>query len=91
MAALFSSCFTGIESTPRISAGDVRKRDAATLTPEQQFLGDISAEPPASWTAGKRFFVTDDKISIIFAPGGAAAAPRPGRARPRERGGGGVL
>lgn len=73
MAALFSSCFTGIESTPRISAGDVRKRDAATLTPEQQFLSDIAAEPPSSWTAGKRFFVTDDKISIIFAPGGADA------------------
>ncbi len=74
MAALFTSCLTRIESTPRISAGDVRKRGAATLTPEQQFLGDIAAEPPSSWTAGKRFFVTDDKISIIFAPGGADAS-----------------
>ncbi len=71
MAALFNSCFTGIESTPRISAGDVKKRDAAVLTPEQKFLGDIVADPPASWQPGKRFYVTDDKISIIFAPGEA--------------------
>lgn len=71
MTALFSSCFTGIESTPRISAGDVRKRDAATLTPEQQFLTDIVPQRPAEWTPGKRFHVTDEKISIIFAPGSA--------------------
>lgn len=71
VAALFCSCFTGIESTPRISAGDVRKRDAANLSPEQQFLTDIVPQPPSQWKSGKRFYVTDDKISIIFAPGPA--------------------
>ncbi len=69
MAALLNSCFTGIESTPRISAGDVRKRDAAVLTPEQKYLTDVKPMTPGSWTAGKRFYVTDDKISIIFQPG----------------------
>lgn len=68
MAALLTSCFTGIESTPRISSGEVRKRDASVLTPEQQFLSDIHPETPATWQKGKRFFVTDDKISIIFQP-----------------------
>ncbi len=71
LAALFNSCFTGIESTPRISTGDVRKRDAANLTPEQIYLSDITPERPADWMPGKRFFVTDDKISIIFMPGDA--------------------
>lgn len=66
---LLTSCFTGIESTPRISSKDVRKRDAANLTPEQLFLSDITSEAPAEWQKGKRFFVTDDKISIIFQPG----------------------
>lgn len=69
LAALSCSCFTGIESTPRISAGDVRKRDAANQTPEQLFLSDIRSERPADWKRGKRFVVTDDKVSIIFAPG----------------------
>lgn len=71
MAALFSSCFTGIESTPRISSGDVRKRDAANATPEQLFLSDVRPEKPTEWKRGKRFYVTDDKISIIFSPGKA--------------------
>lgn len=66
---LLTSCFTGIESTPRISAGDVRKRDAANPTPEQLFMADILPEPPSQWREGKRFFITDDKISIIFLPG----------------------
>lgn len=69
MAVLFTSCFTGIESTPRISSGDVKKRDAAVRSPEQLFLGDLKSEKPAEWERGKRFYVTDDKISIIFMPG----------------------
>lgn len=69
MAALLNSCFTGIESTPRISSGDVRKRDAAVKTAEQLFLADVRPERPADWHGGKKFFVTDDKISIIFSPG----------------------
>lgn len=66
MAALFYSCFTGIESTPRISSGEVRKRDAAATSPEQLFLSDVHPQPPSDWKAGKRFYVTDDKVSIIF-------------------------
>lgn len=68
MTVTLGSCFTGIESTPRISSGDVRKREAAELTPEQKFLSEVVHEAPARWTAGKRFYVSDDKISIIFQP-----------------------
>lgn len=63
-----AGCFTGIESTPRISQNDVRKREAVDRTPEQKFMSDIRPEAPSLWHDGKRFFVTDDKISIIFAP-----------------------
>ena len=69
LAALLNSCFTGIESTPRISSGDVRKRDAAERTPEQLYLTDIKPQSPGAWSAGKRFYIADDKISIIFQPG----------------------
>lgn len=70
-ALLLSSCFTGIESTPKISHKDVSKRDAATLSPEQLFLSDITPEPPGQWQRGKAFYIADDKISIIFMPGDA--------------------
>lgn len=70
LAVLFSSCFTGIESTPKISHNDVRRRDAAKPTPEQLFLSDINPQPPSDWKRGKAFYIADDKISIIFMPGG---------------------
>ncbi len=65
IALLMHSCFTGVESTPRISAGDVKKEKIKT-TPEQRFLSDLLPQPPSEWQPGKLFFVTDPKISIIF-------------------------
>lgn len=65
IALTLHSCFTGIESTPRISSNDVKKEKIKT-TAEQQFLSDLLPEPPSQWQAGKLFFVTDPKISIIF-------------------------
>jgi len=59
-------CFTGIESTPRITDGDVRRQAAATPTPEMLFLADIVPEPPASWRRGKRFRVTDNRLERLF-------------------------
>lgn len=58
-------CFTGVESTPKITAGDLKKQKIV-VTPEQEFLSGIAPETIGRWTAGKRFYVTDDKISIIF-------------------------
>ena len=48
-AIALHSCFTGIESTPRITAGEVRRQSAAKPTPEMLFLADILPEPPAEW------------------------------------------
>lgn len=62
---LFSGCFTGVESTPKITADDV-KRENVVVTAEQQFLSDIKPESFDLWKPGKEFYVTDDKISLIF-------------------------
>lgn len=66
-------CFTGVESTPRIDASDVRREHAAEATPEQAFLADIVPQPPAKWKAGKRFRATDDRIARIFTAASANA------------------
>lgn len=63
---LLSACFTGVESTPKIDASAVKKENAGAITPEQRFLADIKADAPAKWITGKRFRVTDDRISLIF-------------------------
>lgn len=70
---LLESCFTGVESTPRIDASAVKRERAATVTPEQLFLSDILPQPPSQWKAGKIFRVTDDRISRIFTS--ASSAP----------------
>lgn len=65
-ALALASCFTGIESTPRITAGEVRRQDAATPTPEMRFLAGIGPEAPAQWQPGKRFHVADKRVSMLF-------------------------
>ncbi len=62
-----TGCFTGIESTPKITANDVR-RHAVTVTEEDKYLADIRPQPFAQWSMGKKFYVTDNKISLIFTP-----------------------
>ncbi len=64
-AISLNSCFTGIESTPRITVNDVNK-EHIVLSPEQNFLTDISTEPIARWSAGKRFYATDDRIALAL-------------------------
>lgn len=61
----FGSCFTGIESTPKITADDV-KREKVPETPEQSYLKEIIGQKFELWQPGKLFYVTDDKINLIF-------------------------
>lgn len=62
-----TGCFTGVESTPRITAADV-KRVQPVAMPEDNYLADLGGESFASWKEGKRFYVTDNKIGLIFGP-----------------------
>ncbi len=62
-----TSCFTGIESTPKISSRDI-KRQKVSDSPEKLFLDDVSGQKPSTWTRGKSFFVTDDRLSLVFDP-----------------------
>lgn len=66
-APVLTGCFTGVESTPKITARDVRKRHA-TQTPEEAYMADASGQPVAEWTAGKTWRVTDNRIGLVFQP-----------------------
>lgn len=67
-ALLSGGCFTGVEGTKRISENEVRRQQAANISPEQIFLSDIRPTPPAQWKPGRRLKVTDERISLIFTP-----------------------
>lgn len=66
MAAALQGCFTGIESTPRITASDAR-RAGVKLTDENIFAQAVLPESPRSWAPGKQWKITDDKIGMLFA------------------------
>lgn len=67
MALVMAGCFTGVESTPKITYSDVKRANAtAQPTAEQTFLSEIGPQPPAQWQPGKKFYVADPKASIVF-------------------------
>lgn len=57
---VMQSCFTGIESTPKITYKEVRRQNVTT-SPEQEIAETFTPEKYAQWKPGKRFFVTDAK------------------------------
>lgn len=67
MALAMAGCFTGVESTPKITYSDVKRSGAgAAPTPEQSFLSEVAPQPPAEWQPGKRFYVADPKAALVF-------------------------
>lgn len=59
-----TGCFTGIESTPRISGRDLKRHDANTLPAEARLLGDIGADSPLH--PGQRLYVTSPRIALAL-------------------------
>ncbi len=79
IAALLAltSCFTGVESTPKITSKDVKKRNAVESA-EMRYASGLNVEPPADWKPGKEFFVTDSRISYALTPVEKAVNVAPG-------------
>lgn len=76
-AVATASCFTGIESTPRITGNDVKERNAG-MTAEQAFASRIVSQAPSSWTPGKKWTVADSRIGMIFTSASSITTPAPG-------------
>ena len=60
-----SACFTGVESTPKITNEKVRDRGAFQSS-EQRFASEIAGEIPKDWSVGKLWIVSDPKISLAL-------------------------
>lgn len=66
-----TGCFTGVESTPRITADSASERPVSA---GDTLLSRVRPEPPAQWQPGKRFFITDNRFSLLL---GASAPDAP--------------
>ncbi|MDE6265853.1 MAG: hypothetical protein K2M07_00685 [Muribaculaceae bacterium] len=66
LTVTLSGCFTGIESTPRITATDVRRENVQTTSPEQLFGSTLVSDSLRSWSEGREFIVVDERIKLLF-------------------------
>ena len=64
--SMLTSCFTGIESTPRITKKDVMRNDAMIASEASEIASRLQPAPISQWVAGRRFLVTDAKVSLLF-------------------------
>ncbi|MDE6126823.1 MAG: DUF2845 domain-containing protein [Muribaculaceae bacterium] len=71
-AILLAGCFTGVESTPRITYKEVEKQKAAT-TDEQRLAATFRPRPLARWRPGDRFLAASPQAGKAFAGSPAIA------------------
>lgn len=69
MLVLMTSCFTGIESTKKITTKDVARveQERGSSTVKESQYNSVRVDSFPDWEKGKRFFVTDDNVRRIFA------------------------
>ncbi len=62
---IMSSCFTGIESTKKIT---ISRDDRKLLKPtaEEQFMDSVKSYPLSDWKNNKEFYVADNKGALIY-------------------------
>lgn len=57
-----TACFTGVESTPKITAKEVKKQRVVE-TAESHYLDGITADLPSEWQKGRRFYIADNRAA----------------------------
>jgi hypothetical protein len=69
---MLSGCFTGVESTPRITPTAEQRKALAATSAEEQLMAQVAPQPLDQWADGKQFAVTDAKIYMVLSPAAAA-------------------
>ena len=59
---LLTGCFTGVESTPKISEKELKKQNVVD-TPEKHVMDGIATTVPSQWHEGKRFYIADSRAA----------------------------
>ena len=62
MTILCAGCFTGVESTPKITGKEVKRQNVVD-TPEKHVLDSLKIPAPVNWITGKRFYIADNRAA----------------------------
>lgn len=78
-AFVLTGCFTGIESTPKISSSEVQRQvSSPENTPETAINSQLIPEPLSQWRKGREYVITNNRISLIFSSSPASLIPQKG-------------
>lgn len=62
LSCCLTSCFTGVESTPKITAKELKKQKVADKR-EAHILDNAQDMPPSKWNIGKKFYIADNRAA----------------------------
>lgn len=65
-ATLLTGCFTGIESTPKITYKEVEEKKAGGSSPEESLATSFVPQRFPEWQDGKSLYVTSDRIGLVL-------------------------
>lgn len=63
---VLTGCGTGIETTTKVTDKDVKKVEDYYSSVSVQSSLNVAFDSVASWKHGKRFYVTNDRIGLVF-------------------------
>lgn len=69
-ATILTSCFTGVESTPKITYKDVDDKKAGASSPEEALAASFVPIRLSEWQEGKQFYVTSERIGLVLSAEG---------------------
>jgi len=72
---LLSGCFTGVESTPKITYKEAKNKKAEDSSKEESLAKSFAPQKFSEWKPGKRLFVTSDRIGLIVTPDDPSDTP----------------
>lgn len=68
LCAVVASCGTGIEVTSHVTDKEVRRAMEQTHANQQDVMLEAYVDSLPAWRQGKRFWVTDDQVKLLFTP-----------------------
>lgn len=65
-STLLTGCFTGVESTPKITYKEATGNNAEASSPEEALAASFLPERFGQWKPGKKFYVTSPRIALAL-------------------------
>jgi hypothetical protein len=78
LCLVLSGCFTGVESTPKITYKDVKNQKVETTSPEATIAKEFLPSPINQWEEGKLLYVTSNRISLVLTADNPDSMPHEG-------------